>query len=82
VVEHLWAPRHVGFFLILRDVRVMRHTRTKLVHETDSAMAKQIARAAAAFERRTTGRVPGTVTAVLSEDAVTGTGSSISQGDS
>jgi len=70
VVEHLWVLGRVGFFFILPDVRVMRPTRTKLMNETDSAMAKQIARAAAAFERRTTGRVPGTVTVVLSEDAV------------
>ena len=40
------------------------------MHETNSAIAKQIARAATAFEQQTTGRIPGTVTVVLSEDAV------------
>jgi uncharacterized protein YbcI len=38
--------------------------------ESDLTTAKQIAGAAAAFDQRTNGRLPSTVTVVLSEDAV------------
>ena len=38
--------------------------------KSDSSKAQQIAQAARAFEQQTTGRLPGTVTVVLSEDAL------------
>ena len=43
------------------------------MHETDSAMAKHIAQAAMAFEQQATGRLPGAVTVVLSDDTVVAT---------
>jgi uncharacterized protein YbcI len=43
---------------------------TQVIDRSNSGMAEQVARAASAFEQRLTGRVPKSVTVVLSEDTL------------
>jgi uncharacterized protein YbcI len=59
---------HVGFFFAFGGAKRLRLTRMNPMNDSNSTMAKQIARAAIAFEqRRTGGHHPKSVTVVLSE---------------
>jgi uncharacterized protein YbcI len=70
MVEHLRVSGHVGFFLAWREAGVLPPPGTNLMDKSDSTKAQQIAQAARAFEQQTTGRLPISVTVVLSEDTL------------
>ena len=70
MVEHLWVFGHVGFFWGLARRGVTATPGTNLMDKSDSSKAQQIAQAARAFEQQTTGRLPSSVTVVLSEDTL------------
>ena len=62
---------HVGFFIGFLVVRVQpQRLGTDRMEKANSTMAQQIAQAAIAFERRRTGRPPGKVTVVLTNDTL------------
>jgi len=55
------------FFVAGREARSQWPAGTDMMENTESSMAKEIARAATTFEKRSTGRLPRTVTVVVSE---------------
>jgi uncharacterized protein YbcI len=68
VVKYLWVFGHVGFSLHSREMLAAEGTR--FMDTSNSAMAKEVALAAIAFEQRLTGHAPKSVTVVLSDSTL------------
>jgi uncharacterized protein YbcI len=68
VVEYLRVFGRVGFFYC--RLREEDRSMTKPIEKLDSTVAHRIAQVASAFEQRRSGRVPKSVTVVLSENTL------------
>jgi uncharacterized protein YbcI len=70
VIDRLRRSATSVFLLVFGSAIEPQRLRTDRMENANSTMAQQIAQAAIAFERRRTGRAPGKVTVVLTNDTL------------